>query len=165
VPRKKSPTKALPPIEVLRGLFCYEPETGRLLRGGREAGYIDNLGYRRVSIGGKGYQAARVVWALVTGHPPADEIDHIDGDRSNNRWSNLREATRSQQMWNTRILRSNTSGYRGVSFIRAHKQWRAAISVNGKKVHLGYYQSPETAHEAFQAAAHKLRDAEFMRAA
>jgi hypothetical protein len=58
----------------------------------------------------------------------------------------------------------NTSGYRGVSFIKAHGKWRAAISVDGKKKHIGYFSTAEEAHRAFLAASFNIRDAEFMKA-
>jgi hypothetical protein len=101
---------------------------------------------------------------MVTGNDPVGYIDHIDGDKLNNSWSNLRDVTHEQNMWNAKLFHNNTSGYRGVSFIRSHGRWRAAISVNGKKKHLGYFESAELAHAAFVDASQVGRD-EFARVA
>ncbi|MEZ0081757.1 hypothetical protein ABIF72_004231 [Bradyrhizobium japonicum] len=114
------------------------PETGKLVRkfrsGEKEAGFLSG-DYLRVSINHKIYLVHRLVWKMVTGEEPVGYIDHIDGNRFNNAWANLRDVTHDQNMWNAKLFHNNTSGYRGVSFIQSHGMWRAAISVNGKKKH------------------------------
>lgn len=165
---KRAPIKELPfSKEYLERKFSYDRATGRLIRKfnlkEKEAGFI-NGGYLRVSLNYKVYVAHRVIWKMVTGDDPVGYIDHIDGDKLNNSWSNLRDVTHEQNMWNAKLFHNNTSGYRGVSFIRSHGRWRAAISVNGKKKHLGYFESAELAHAAFVDASQVGRD-EFARVA
>jgi hypothetical protein len=82
-------------------------------------------------------------------------IDHRDGNRANNRWSNLRLATQSENSANRHRHINNTSGFKGVSLCKWGK-WRACIEKNGRKIHLGMYDTPQAAHAAYVAAARKL---------
>jgi hypothetical protein len=79
-------------------------------------------------------------------------VDHINGDRLDNRRANLRIVTRRQNMENMKLSRANTSGYRGVSYDKEMGLWAAQIGLNGRRKHLGYYHSPETAAEVARAA-------------
>ena len=81
-------------------------------------------------------------------------IDHRDGDPSNNRWTNLRSATRSQNSANKRLYRSNACGLKGVC--RERSGWRATIYKNGRRRHLGNFPTPQEAHAAYVKAARKL---------
>lgn len=90
--------------------------------------------------------------------------DHINHNTLDNRRSNLRIATCSENQRNTGANRRNTSGYKGVSFNKAAGRWRAAIRVHGERIHLGHYQSPEAAHAAYCTAAERLHG-EFARIA
>src|ERR1051326_8239763 len=83
-------------------------------------------------------------------------IDHRDGDRTNNRWDNLRRATSSQNNANRCRPRNNTSGYKGVFFCRKSRKWRACVCKNGKTKHLGGFLTPQEAHNAYVVAARKL---------
>lgn len=173
---QRPPIRPLP--DGVEKLFSYCPETGRVAWKRREglahkffntrfAGKTVGTahdGYLRVSCAGSSYYLQRIVWKIVTGREPDGYIDHIDGNGCNNAWKNLRDVTHNQNMWNAKLFHNNTSGYRGVSFINSHGKWRAAISVNGKKRHLGYFESPELAHAAFSDATFKMRD-EFARVA
>ena len=94
--------------------------------------------YAYGDIFGRKYYAHRVAFALMTGRWP-EVIDHIDGNKSNNCWSNLREVTRSQNMQNTCLRADNTSGHVGVSFDAKRGLWSSEIYVNGKKQFLGRY--------------------------
>ena len=100
-------------------------------RAGTVAGAPGSGGYRYVNLTFDGKPrrmlAHRVVWALATGAWPEVEIDHRNGIRDDNRLSNLREATRSQNKHNVGLSRRNTSGLRGVSWFRAGGRWRADI--------------------------------------
>lgn len=89
----------------------------------------------------------------MTGEWPVDEIDHRDGNPSNNIWGNLRAATRADQLQNTKD-RANGSGYRGVS--RFRNKWQAGIGIGGKRIHLGHFTDPAKAHAAYLAAKAKL---------
>ena len=120
---------------------------------GSIAGGIRKNGYYRIAIDGKRYYAHRLAWLYVHGVWPADEIDHINGNRSDNRIENLRAADRRQNLGNQRRLSRNTSGYKGVSWCKARNLWVANIQKNGKLKHLGRFPSAEAAHQAYSSAA------------
>jgi hypothetical protein len=111
----------------------------------------NRAGYLRVGIDGKRYYAHRVVFALVHGRWPVG-IDHINGNRSDNRPENIREASASQNMINRMADPRNTSGHRGVHFDKAHKRWLASIVVNGASKHLGRFLSWRDAAETYVLA-------------
>lgn len=99
----------------------------------------------------------RLVWMYIYGVDPGElEIDHINGDRSDDRVSNLRLATRTQQQWNLRLTASNTSGSKGVGFYKRTGKWRAYMSVDNKHRSLGYYDTKEEAEHAYAVAARQL---------
>lgn len=146
----------------LRELLHYDPETGVFTRrvdirgGGRNgtvAGSNHNAGYLSITIDGRQYLAHRLAWFYVTGRWPVVDIDHIDRDRRNNRWANLREATRSQNMANTGRRRDNKSGFKGVSRHVQTGRWQAHSSGGGRTVYLGLFDSAEEAHRAYVAFA------------
>lgn len=150
----------LPDAEYLRDLFDYDPETGRLtwrrprqgVSAGSLAGSVNSHGYRQVRIDRRLYKAHRIIWKIVTGQDPLLEIDHRNRDRTDNRWSNLRVATRSENAINRdRITRSVSSPFRGVSYNRRDRRWQARIQRGGRSRSLGYFTSPEEAHSARQA--------------
>lgn len=91
---------------------------------------------------------------LVMGEPPG-QVDHIDGDRMNCRKSNLRVATKAQNAKNRGVNRDSRSGIKGVSFYARSGRWRARIAVDGRKLFLGYFESPELAAAAYEAASEK----------
>lgn len=118
--------------------------------------YTNPLGYRTGKVGGKLILAHRAIWALVWGIWPELEIDHKDGDRSNNRIENLREATYAQQHQN-QMKRPSKSGLKGVSVtgprFTDRKRYQAMIQVHGKQIFLGLYPTAEAAHLAYVVAA------------
>lgn len=129
--------KPLPTVERLRELFSYEPETGNLKwlirRKGVNADMVAGApshGYIVVRVDGVLYLAHRIIWKLVTGQEPLDQIDHEDLNRSNNRWSNLRPADNSKNMMNAGLSRSNTSGFKGVFWDGYAQKWRAKVKLN-----------------------------------
>jgi hypothetical protein len=161
--------KILPPAPYLHACFIYTPETGDLIWRDRPrdrfanarawarcntmfahkpAGSIDKLGYIIVLLEKVPYKAHRIAWKLMAGTEPPAMIDHINGDRADNRWANLRGATPFEQVGNQGLHRTNTSGYRGVS---AHKsgKWVAQL---GRR-YLGYFNTPEEAAVVYDAAA------------
>jgi len=91
----------------------------------------------------------------MTGEWPKGEIDHIDLDRANNKWENLREATHSENSANRRVRSDNILGLKGVAFDKTRGEYRAYIGVNGKRIHLGYSDCPAAAHMAYVVAANK----------
>lgn len=155
------------PAELVRLVWHYDPDTGDLTwkipTSGRERS-TSTLGRprkhgssaRAVGLGGINYHAHVIIWIWMTGAPPDGEVDHKDRDPSNNRWNNLRLATRGQNQANTGLYRNNKAGVRGVHYIQAMRRWRAMISENGKNRHLGYFNTPEDANSAWAKEAARL---------
>jgi hypothetical protein len=152
--------------ELLRAAVTYHPETGEFThvattRGRGVAGAsaggapVGEDGYRKINIGDVVYLAHRVAWLWMTGEWPKSEIDHQDMDRGNNRWSNLREATRTQNGSNCGRRAHNTTGWKGVYRTPHGTPWRAAISVEKHQKHLGTFDCPAAAHFAYAVAAAK----------
>jgi hypothetical protein len=148
----------------LRELLHYDPATGefrwlkrvsRPTRVGDAAGALEINGYRKITIEGRQYRAHHLAWLYMTGQWRSGLIDHRDGDRSNNRWDNLRRATASQNCANRRLPRNNKCRLKGVTRTESHR-WRAGIHKNGRRRHLGIFSTPEAAHAAYVAAARKL---------
>ncbi len=161
----------LPSQAELDELLSYEPLTG-VLRWkvsnsnralvGSEAGGKSSKGYLTARINNQRYPNHRLIWVLQTGTDPgAKEVDHINLDRADNRWSNLRLADHQQNCSNSRG-QSQCGLPKGVS--RCRKRFRARIRVNGLQIHIGTFDTPELAHEAYCAAA-KQHFGEFWRAA
>jgi len=96
--------------------------------------------YRAVMIGGKRFQLHRVIWEAFNGPiPEGAEIDHINGDKADNRLENLRLSCRRMNQRAYRNLQGGSSKYRGVSWYKSAKKWKAQIQHNGKHTHIGYY--------------------------
>jgi HNH endonuclease/AP2 domain len=111
----------------------------------------NNHGYIIIRVYYTRYFAHRLAWLYMTGEWPKHDVDHIDMDRKNNKWTNLREATRSQNKFNVNKFSTNTSGYKGVSFDKSRNKFTAQCMVNGKLYHLGRFLSAELASNAYQA--------------
>lgn len=147
----------------------YSPETGNFIWkprkknplwtgkwAGKVAGRVNCHGYIAFPIDGRMYTGHRLAWLYMTGEWPQKEIDHINGIRSDNRWENLRLASKSQNKQNVKLSSRNTSGFKGVSWSRQNKKWIAQIAANGCKIHLGGFDTKELAYEAYCLAAGKL---------
>lgn len=162
--------------ERLRRLLRYDPETGKLfwlvssarrIKVGDEAGSRDARGRTQIKIEGRVYKAHRVIWFWMTGAWPCTfEIDHKNTDFADNRWINLRLATRVQNAANRRACANSKSGLKGVSVERRNRlrPWRSSIYRDGKNIFLGCFATKEEAHAAYAAAAFK-HSGEFARAA
>tara|TARA_R100000951_G_scaffold90032_1_gene78150 strand:- start:4650 stop:5132 length:483 start_codon:yes stop_codon:yes gene_type:complete len=132
--------KKLPSLERLNELFDYNHETGDLVR--KSNGNLINVnsnGYRVVWISGVLYKAHRICWKLYHGGCPSDQIDHINGDRGDNRIENLRVVTHQENCKNQKQHSDSTSGVTGVSWKNRDRRWVAQIRVEGKNKHLGYF--------------------------
>lgn len=142
---------------ILKEIIEYNPETGfmRNKRSNKPTGNSsDSSGYKMIGILGKVYRVHRIAWMLVHGDDMPDYIDHINGDKTDDRISNLRPATNSQNMCNTGKRADNTSGYKGVCFHNQRKKWMARINLNNKQVSLGLYSTREQASSAYKLAAY-----------
>lgn len=155
----------LPPLDQLRDLLNYDPNTGvftwRRSRGcinaGSPAGGPATNGYIRISINRRKYSAHRIAWLMHTGEDPGEMcIDHIDLDKTNNSFTNLRLCTVSQNGWNRRASPGGSSAYKGVSYQKSKNKWRAYIMINRKSTYLGSFDTPELAHQAYCNAAKDL---------
>ncbi len=145
----------LPAQERLQRLFEYHPVSGWLVwklgahvkMGGKRAGsHAGSTGYRTVKISGCLYLEHRLIWQLVHGCCP-EELDHISGDRYDNRLVNLRMADRFLNTRNKAIPTSNTSGVIGVVWNKKAKKWQAQAGGRNKR-HIGYFSSKEDAAKA-----------------
>ena len=117
---------------------------------GLSAGGPHNQGYKQVRIGGYPGLAHRIIYEMANG-PIASglQIDHIDGNRTNNSLSNLRIATNAENMCNRGKNANNTSGFKGVCLNKPTGSWKAGIKVHGRRKHIGYFSTPEAAHRAY----------------
>ncbi|WP_421355300.1 HNH endonuclease [Pseudocitrobacter faecalis] len=112
------------------------------------AGTISEQGYLKINFGGTIHRAHRLAWLFCHGYYPAEDIDHINHIRSDNRISNLRIASRKENQRNQSLHRNNKSGHNGVHWRNDCQKWRAMIMVNGKSKHLGYFSNIEDAVKA-----------------
>lgn len=104
---------------------------------------------------GPGKRERLLMHRVIMNASRGEMVDHIDGNGLNNRRANLRIATKSQNMMNSRVRRDSSSGYRGVTFCRFTGRWQANIKAKGKRIFLGRYDTPEEASEVYQKAAEK----------
>jgi hypothetical protein len=153
--------------------FDYDPQSGLLIWkpvlvssrhekswntrfAGKPAGSIDSDGYVTVRIFGRQWKVHRVAWTLVYGDWPFEELDHINGNKGDNRLANLRPASKKENRQNLPLQKNNTSGFMGVHRYHSWKRWRARIGTDGEKHNLGFFDSPEEAYQAYLAAKAKL---------
>jgi len=168
--------------EIVRALLYYSPKTGELkwkertedwfpgtvgrtpshacrqwnaTHAGKKPGAVDSWGHTQIRLFGRLYGAHRLIWLLMTGKWPKNQIDHIDCDPSNNRWNNLRPATNTENVRNQRAPRSNSSGVKGVSWSKEKRKWVAYITANRRRIHLGQFENIEDAEAAYAKASKK----------
>ena len=135
-------------------LFWKISNNGRISIGQR-AGSSGKEGRGEIQIHKKLYGIHRIVWIMFNGTYPKI-IDHINGDPSDNRIGNLREATNGQNMFNSKIAKNNKSGVKGVHFDKHLNKWRAMITVNDKMIDLGCYSDLEEARKVITKARNEL---------
>lgn len=144
----------------LKRQLKYNPETGTFTwlavnsnrtSAGKLAGCVNRAtGYRYIGIDGNIYKASRLAWLYMHGYWPLYQIDHVNGNRADDRFTNLRAATLHENSQNTR-KRSSKTGFRGVEKL-PYGKWRAQIRIRGKNRHIGVFDSPEKASQAYLAA-------------
>lgn len=151
--------------ERLREVVVYDPATGVFTwvitrssraRAGDIAGAMTQHGYLTVCIDYGRYYLHRLAWLWAYGAWPSKNIDHIDGDRTNNSLSNLRDVSQMINAQNTKHAR-NASGLMGV-YMASANCWVASLCVNRKKVHIGCFRTPELAHKAYLEAKRRLHE-------
>lgn len=136
------------------GVFTWAVSPRQNVRAGAVAGMVNSQGYRVIKVRGSGYMAHRLAWFFTNGVWPSDEIDHINGNRDDNRIANLREASRADNNRNVAMRRDNSSGRKGVTW---HKgRWYAQIQRDGKKIYLGSFTDLDAAANAYRAAEIRL---------
>ncbi len=173
---------ALPDQDFLRKILSYDQHTGKLVwrerqpgltmpsgavvdhhsaiswnakNARREAASKSGEGYFRIKIEKMNYKVHRVIWKMTYGHDP-EIIDHINGDRSDNRLCNLRSCTVAQNSQNKLVLASGSSRFRGVSWNVSKRKWQAKIRANGRIIHLGRFHDEIAAARAYDAAAREF---------
>jgi hypothetical protein len=174
----------IPSAGYLKSLLDYNPETGRLIwrtrpstskanmvfnikHSGKEAGTLESWGYRQVRINGRLTMAHRIIWKMMTEQEPPDHLDHIDGDVSNNRWTNLRIANALTSSWNRKVNHTSATGlpciYEMHTKRKTSKKFRVVMRNNGKRMFIGDFHTLEQAKAAYEEAFDKFRDIEYMR--
>lgn len=123
---------------------------------GREAGAICSQGYVTMSVGAKTYKAHRLAFLLMTGEMPKSQVDHINGDRADNRWENLRDVPKLLNALNQKRHSTNKSGVTGVRFAAHINKWMAYIGHDNRMHHLGVFDTLEEAAEARWKAEEQL---------
>lgn len=154
----------------IRAILDYNPETGEFRwrfrrdrsaqwnshHSGNIAGSLDQRKYVRIGIGARSFKAHRLAWLYVHGEWPRGEIDHINGVCSDNKIENLRECSHGENHQNRSKHAGNKAGFMGVFRSSTSDKWCAQISVNGKQRHLGVFDTPRLAHEAYLGAKSRL---------
>lgn len=134
------------------GLLIRKKRTSNSVQIGDIAGNKHPNGYIGISVNGDHYPAHRIVWLLKTGEWPNGDIDHIDGDRSNNRFENLRQVDRRTNSRNQKLRSTNKSGVMGVHWNSRYERWIAQINDENGRKHLGFFVSKDDAIAARKAA-------------
>lgn len=149
--------------ERLLELLTYSKNTGKFMwnvhrfryPAGSEAGSLSE-GYTVIKVDGNSYKAHRLAHFYVTGTWPEEQIDHKNGNKTDNKWSNLRDCSHTENTHNVNKSSNNTSGYLGVYEHKANKKWIAQINAYGTRYYLGQFNSPEKAYQAYCEAKAEL---------
>lgn len=141
------------------GVFIWKTRPSKAVKVGDVAGCVEKrIGYVTIGIAKRIYKAHRLAWLYAYGEWPKGLIDHINGDKADNRIANLRDVFADGNSQNIRKPnRRNKSGFMGVIFFQ--KKWRASITVSGKTKWLGDYATPEEAHQVYLVAKRKYHGA------
>jgi hypothetical protein len=151
-------------LEYINEYLTYDSLSGNLyqrkkrpkIQVGALAGALTGKGYRYIQLNGKKYPAHHIVWLLETGELPKKQIDHIDGDKLNNNFLNLREVTNKQNTENRGKQKNNKTGYKGVSFNNRLQKYVSQIQHNNQPIYIGVYATAYEAHLAYEKKAKEL---------
>ncbi len=146
--------------ELFHCYFLYDPKTGSLTwkvskgraLAGTAVGWITVKGYRETKLLQRCHKVHRVIFMMMTHRWPDLEIDHVNGNKLDNRWANLRECRHLENMHNQNKHRHNTSSVTGVCWHKRMRQWQAYIANEGKQIHLGAFDRFEEAVAARKSA-------------
>lgn len=145
-------------VQTVREMFDYDQDigvmtrkikTGRNTRAGQQVGSKDMHGYKTVRIGPTSFKLHRLCWFYVHGHWPAGDIDHLNGDRSDNRFTNLRDVPRCVNLQNQRVATSQNKSTGVLGVYPSKKRFTAALSIDGRKKSLGTFDTVDLAHAAY----------------
>lgn len=148
-------------LQELKSILNYDPETGIFTwlvnkssnaKVNTIAGSLSIQGYIRISLNDKRYYAHRLAWFYVYGTWPKEQVDHINSNRTDNRICNLREATKSQNMINTKLRKNNKSGIKGISWRKDLKKWHARLTIDKKIICIGNFFNLNDAKLAIENA-------------
>jgi len=137
------------PVYYKDGELYWSEVTSNRIKKDTIAGSLTEHGYKFISINKKRVYVHRLIFFIFNGYYPK-YVDHINGNKSDNRIENLRECTNSQNVANRNKLSTNKSGFKGVHFVKSNGKWRAQITIDSKPKHLGYFSNPEEANEAYR---------------
>ena len=142
----------------LTGLFTWRVRASMVVKVGNSAGSTRRGGYIAIQIDGTIYLAHRLAWLYMTDAWPKGEVDHIDGNGTNNSWHNLRDGDKAQNMQNKRRPHSNnkSSKFLGVTFCPRRKKFRACIGLNGRRIRVGDFDTDAEAGAAYVEAKRRL---------
>lgn len=163
--RKRAPNQDDLTAKRLKEVLHYDPETGifrwkgrvgsdgRILAdiAGKIAGSLNVWGYRQMYVDGKNRRACRLAWLYMTGKWPRT-IDHINGNKADDRFANLRDVTPSQNNWNCGKHARNKSGHKGIYWKKDHGRWLVQVQAHSKQTIIGYFKTLEAAVEAQKKA-------------
>lgn len=142
---KESRVKELLIYDEKTGVFSWRCNRGGAAKTGSQAGAIDSKGYRQIRVDMTLYLAHRLAWLYVNGSFPDGDLDHIDRNPKNNAIENLRICTHAENHQNVGLRKDSSSGFSGVSFVKASRKWLAYININGKRVRIGLFESIDEA--------------------
>jgi hypothetical protein len=145
--------KALLDYDETTGIFTWRISPRYRINIGDTAGCVNNKGYIHIQISGVKYLAHRLAWLYTFGGLPDPALDHINGDKQDNRICNLRLATNAENCRNRGANRNNKTGFKGVCKVKGLNKWVAQCTDGSNRTYLGCYNSPQEAHAAYNMAA------------